>query len=146
VNGSLGKNRNKTLVVSTKMRPTELQIHPTGSGSTKERFGYFWRPCVQLTAIGMAYERPIATTAAEEIAFKTLLDTRKTQPSTISNTAVRHSTFIVVPRPLLTLANCKEGACRERAISGEGVDYSTTCHHNTYGSEWLFGRISRSMA
>ena len=74
-----------------------LHIHPIGSGSVNGRGGNFRRPCKQLMAIGMPYEMLKAITDIEEIALKTLLDTKNTQPRTMTTTAVRHNAFNGTP-------------------------------------------------
>lgn len=51
---------------------TTSQVHPSQLGSFQARSGSVLRPCRQLTAIGIAYERSSVTTAAEMMALNAL--------------------------------------------------------------------------
>src|SRR6266498_1565023 len=63
------------------MRRTILHTHPQIPGSLNARSsGNIFRPRRQLIAGGIAYETPSATTEAEMMALKALLEPRNIQP------------------------------------------------------------------
>jgi hypothetical protein len=65
-------------------------------------------PLRQLIAGGVAYVIPRATTEAETIALKALLDPRKIQPKMTTRIKVRYSAFSGTSKRVLTLAKKRE--------------------------------------
>lgn len=70
-----------------------LAIHPRGPGSTNDLAGNFVLPCKQFMVGGIAYDTPKATTEAEMIALKALLEPRKIKPKMTTSIVVRYNEF-----------------------------------------------------
>jgi hypothetical protein len=86
-----------------------LQIQPIGPGSTKYRVsGSIFLPLRQLMAGGVAYVIPRATTDAETMALKALLEPRKMQPKMTTRTTVRYSALSGTSKRELTFAKTRE--------------------------------------
>lgn len=75
------------------MSHTISQNHPTALGNFHFLSGNAFRPCRQLTRMGIIYDRSSATTDAEMMALKALVEPRKMQPKQITTTTVRTRAF-----------------------------------------------------
>lgn len=93
----------RTVVRRTYAIPIRLQVHPSQLGRMKGRdAGNIFRPRRQLIAGGMPYVTPRATTDAETMALKALLDPRKIQPKMMTRIVVNQSALSGTWSRLLT--------------------------------------------